>query len=70
MVGRDQRRKGKKNSMTEDIFCVMIHFTILELEMINYLETARIVIMSYHGIGFIFFQIPEIRAISFILAGF
>ena len=35
--------------MSENTFCVVINFIIFELEMMNYFETARI-IMSYHEI--------------------
>ena len=37
--------------MSENTFCVVINFIIFELEMMNYFETARI-IMSYHEIDF------------------
>lgn len=54
--------------MFEDIFCVVIHFKIFELEMLNYFQITRIVIISYHEICLFFFQVTAIRTVSSILA--
>ena len=46
-IPRGHKESENKFNVSENTFCVVIHFTIFELEMMNYFETARI-IMSYH----------------------
>jgi len=57
-IPRGHKESENKFNVSENTFCVVIHFTIFELEMMNYFETARI-IMSYHER--FFFLFPNTR---------